>query len=558
MKALLVEDDVIIRQIISSSLEAIGIEGIVCESAEEALTLLDYSLTPLIILDVQLPGISGIELCQTIRNLPNGKYFFILVCTSEADPQILKSILAAGANDFLPKPFTKPRLDLRLAIAEQQVHTLAREKSAKDELAYLASHDPVTGLLNRYALDDWLIRATDMVRQGTACSLLYIDLDNFKLVNDTLGHSSGDKVLVHMVRVLQMLSRPNDQIFRFGGDEFVVLMEGADIQEATAAAETIRFGIEGLFHEESTNRFNLSVSIGVARFEEGMSGAEVVSHADEACFNAKNMGRNRVGLYQPNNDMLLRLKNDHNWVSVIRNAIRNDLFELYLQPVADMVTCETYFHEALLRLKNDQGDIIEPGQFLPAAERFGLMSEIDHHVMGKAAELLELNVCQTISVNVSGQSFNEGTVLEKVAQTFLKRGIAPHRVIFEITESQYITDLLNTNAMVGQLRSRGFRFALDDFGYGYCSFGYLKNMAVDIIKIDGSLIRDLSTNKVNQTLIKAIHEIAHLLEMQTVAEKVDTMMSYIVLAQIGVDFVQGFHVGHPSAASTLMSPPAQQ
>jgi len=361
-----------------------------------------------------------------------------------------------------------------------------------------------------------------------------------------------------MVRVLQMLSRPNDQIFRFGGDEFVVLMEGADIQEATAAAETIRFGIEGLFHEESTNRFNLSVSIGVARFEEGMSGAEVVSHADEACFNAKNMGRNRVGLYQPNNDMLLRLKNDHNWVSVIRNAIRNDLFELYLQPVADMVTCETYFHEALLRLKNDQGDIIEPGQFLPAAERFGLMSEIDHHVMGKAAELLELNVCQTISVNVSGQSFNEGTVLEKVAQTFLKRGIAPHRVIFEITESQYITDLLNTNAMVGQLRSRGFRFALDDFGYGYCSFGYLKNMAVDIIKIDGSLIRDLSTNKVNQTLIKAIHEIAHLLEMQTVAEKVDTMMSYIVLAQIGVDFVQGFHVGHPSAASTLMSPPAQQ
>ncbi|HTL21089.1 MAG TPA: PAS domain S-box protein [Steroidobacteraceae bacterium] len=435
-------------------------------------------------------------------------------------------------------------------------HDVTRERRLKRALSWQASHDALTGLINRREFDNRLHAALLSAQRGEGShALLYIDLDQFKLVNDTCGHPAGDRLLRDVTGLLQTRVRASDTIARLGGDEFGVLLESCTLEQAARIAEGVRQAIRDFRFVWGSSTLSVGASVGIVPILAGTENvANVMSAADIACYAAKDAGRNRIHVYEA--DGVSHRHREMHWVSRVTRAAEDNRLELYFQPIMPLTgDGGRPFHELTVRLRDDEGSLVPPSEFIPAAERYNVMSVIDRWVMGQAIALLterrERGVpLPLVAVNLSGTSLNEQSFVDYVLQSVAEPAIA-RALCFEITETTAVTSLANARYLMGELKGRGCRFALDDFGTGVSSFVYLKTLPVDFLKIDGQFITHITQDPVNRSMVEAISKVGRALGIATVAECVESEAVLAELKRIGVDFAQGFHLAAPLPVSQL-------
>ncbi|MGE0483018.1 MAG: EAL domain-containing protein [Gammaproteobacteria bacterium] len=433
-------------------------------------------------------------------------------------------------------------------------------RQTESQLSYQARHDALTGLLNRAAFERHLQALVPVAADSTVeHAFFFLDLDQFKIVNDTCGHNAGDELLRQLAGVILGEIRRSDTLARLGGDEFAVLVENCSIDQASRAAHAIRNAVQDYkFHWED-RVFRVGVSIGVAAVDQSVANvAELLQRADAACYMAKELGRNRIHVYQSDDESIARLQGEMQWVTRIQKALEEDRLVLFAQPIAPLRGDMASHHEILVRLVNDQGDMVPPGAFLPAAERYNLIGAVDRWVVGRTLRVLAdyphlVGADGFVSINLSGQSLADDQLLEFI-ETELRRGGIPGRnLCFEITETATISNLNVARAFMARLKSFGCRFALDDFGSGLSSFGYLKTLNVDYLKIDGVFVKDIVDDPIDHAMVRSINEIGQVMGMRTIAEFVENDEIKGMLREIGVDYAQGYGVGRPRPLDDIVA-----
>jgi diguanylate cyclase (GGDEF)-like protein/PAS domain S-box-containing protein len=435
-------------------------------------------------------------------------------------------------------------------------HDVTSERRLKRALAWQASHDALTGLINRREFDNRLHGALLSAQRGEgAYALLYIDLDQFKVVNDTCGHQAGDRLLREITGVLQTRVRTTDTMARLGGDEFGVLLEACSLDQAKRIAENVRQAIRDFRFVWGATTLSVGASIGIVEIRADTENvASIMSAADIACYAAKDAGRNRIHVYEAGG--VSPRHREMYWVARVTRAAEDQRFELYYQPIVALTgAAPRDFYELLVRLRDDGGTLVPPAEFIPAAERYNVMSVIDRWVLAQAIELLRARqgrgaALPLLAVNLSGTSLNEQSFVDFVLQSVSEPAIAA-ALCFEITETAAVTSLANARYLMSELKGRGCRFALDDFGTGVSSFVYLKTLPVDFLKIDGQFIHDVATDPVNRSMVEAIGKVGRALGIATVAEWVESEAVLDELRRIGVDYAQGFHIARPLPLSQL-------
>ena len=434
---------------------------------------------------------------------------------------------------------------------------ISEQRQLTELLTYQASHDALTELFNRREFERRVERALEGVaRGGAAAALLFIDLDQFKLINDTSGHMAGDQLLSQLAVMMREQLRAGDVLARLGGDEFGVLSAGVrDAGDARLVAERLRERIDGYVFVWQQRTYTVSASIGVVMIDRAaLDLRDLFAQADTACYMAKESGRNRVHFYSEQDDDIARRRSEMEWVSRLRWAIDEQRLRLEYQEVWPLGgrTPRGPHIELLLRLRDEHGQRVLPGAFVPAAERYGLMPQIDRWVIETAlAHFNELHpsgeALQLATINLSGVSIEDESLVDLILERIQHYRIAPERVCFEITETAAVRNLAQVGRFIQRLREVGCRIALDDFGAGMSSFGYLKNLPVDIIKIDGSFIRDLLVDPMSHSIVRAVTDIGHQRGLTVVAEWVTSTEISDALRGLGVDFAQGYalHVPEP-------------
>ncbi len=440
------------------------------------------------------------------------------------------------------------------------IANIAERKAMMENLRNMAEHDSLTGLFNRAYFHAVLDRTVTEVKENLRphCALFYLDLDNFKYVNDTLGHAAGDKLIVEVSKLLIQRTRRSDLVARLGGDEFVVLVNQANLEQIPKIAESFRLLLAEYAFHFNGRTVDIGCSIGVAIITQEMgSSSEVMSQADLACHLAKRGGRNRVHIFTRENDQDVHTMSiDIGWSRRIKQALEHNRFVLAAQPIVDTQHRNTVSFEILLRMLDEDGTVIMPAGFLPTAERFGLSAEIDAWVIRHAIQHLAYVRSQGANIryalNLSGQSITAPLIAELIPAMLHQTGLEPAALTFEITETAAIGDMTMATTLLSHLRSLGCQTALDDFGSGMSSFAYLRELPVDIVKIDGRFVRNLAENNIDQAMVKAMNEIAHAMGKQTVAEFVEAEIHFQVLRELGVDFGQGYYLGKPALLDISM------
>lgn len=548
LDVLIVEDHSETRNVLDRLLCHRGHRPVQCENAEVALVRLSERFYPIILLDVQLPGMNGLELARHLRSQPDGDKYYILMATGIGSPDDLREILDAGASDYVPKPYHPDFLTVRLTIAEKQVLEIASRRRLEHELKFLATRDPLTNLLNRSQLEPALEAAIQSVKEGREASVLYIDLDNFKVVNDTLGHKAGDRLLVVLASLLKAATRIGDEIVRFGGDEFVVVLSDANLNDALAIAERLREKVEESRFLDSGMTFRVGTSIGVALVNAVQTPSEVLVAADSACYAAKARGRNRVEVHTETDSEIARLISQTDWAARIHEGMHDGSLHLWYQPIVSSVGCEVLYHEVLLRyIDPNQSVIVGPSVFLNSTQRSGESARLDRFVIRKAMSALIEYPDLVFGVNLSAPSLSDSRLIELLANAFSDHSVEPERLHVEITETELMSNLSQAGQTLESISKMGVKIALDDFGTGFSSLAYLKNLPIDYLKIDCAFVRDLPQNEFNQAILRAICEVARIRNIKTVAEHVETAEQCRLIAELGIDYVQGFLVGIPNA-----------
>jgi len=436
-------------------------------------------------------------------------------------------------------------------------HDVSKERRLHRALHYQASHDALTGLINRREFENRLTAAVESVRQDSHCrhALLYLDLDQFKLVNDTCGHPAGDQLLKQITGVLQSRVRSGDTLARLGGDEFGILLQNCLLDQALRVAENLRQAIRDYRFIWQDGVLAVGVSVGIVEItSETPTVASVMSAADVACYAAKDQGRNRVQLYKPDN--VPERHREMHWVSKLARACDESRFELFYQPIVPIgKTPQDREHfELMLRLRDEAGCLVLPAEFIPAAERYNVMPSIDRWVVRQALDRLVHRVASgvkpyTIAVNLSGTSLNDERFLEYLIAELSAHDLAPGAMCFEITETAAIANLGNVVYFMRELKTRGCHFALDDFGSGLSSFMYLKTLPVDYLKIDGQFIENVTRDPVDRSMVEAISQVGRAMGIQTIAERVESAEVLTELGRLGIGFAQGFHIAEPRSTA---------
>ncbi len=438
------------------------------------------------------------------------------------------------------------------AITDTLQSTAATLRQRDAKLTRLANHDALTGLYNRHRFVDELNSEIVRVeRENRQSGLLFIDLDQFKYVNDTCGHPAGDKLLVSAARLLRKCVRRFDCISRFGGDEFAILLKDVNRREIKQIAAEILSKMRDFQQLEGLNVFRLQCSIGITVFSSDKQSAdEIVAQADLACHEAKRRGRNRMEFYRVSARETEQMKEDVGWTQRIKHGLVNDMFVLRYQPIVHIATGETTHHEVLLRLQLPDGRVISPGAFLPAAERFGLMQEIDRWVIEHAIQSLAVHrrdhEALKFTINLSAPSFESPNLHLEVRDLLKRYSVPAAALMFEITEQVAIRNIDDVERQLRGLQSMGCTVAIDDFGTGYSSFSHLKRFRFDFLKIDGSFVENLARDPLDQTMVRLFADIGRGLGVRTIAEFVADATSYSLLARYGIDYAQGFHIGRPT------------
>ena len=440
-------------------------------------------------------------------------------------------------------------------------HDVSESRELNRRLSYHASHDILTGLVNRREFENRLERALKSAKaRETSYALLYLDLDQFKIVNDSCGHSAGDALLGQLGALLKSKIRWRDTLARLGGDEFGVLLESCSLEEAMNTAETLRMAIGEYKFVWEERTFRLGVSIGVVPITaDNEDVAALLSAADSACAAAKEAGRNRIHSFQENDIDLMRRRREMQWAARINNALEENRFELFRQTILPLQADEDGAHyEILLRMRDENGGIISPGLFIEAAERYGITPSIDRWVIRSAfrwlvSEADERERLALCSINLSGKSLSDEKFLPFVVDQFQMSGIDATKICFEITETAAIASYSQANRFINALKELGCKFALDDFGTGLSSFGYLKHFPVDFLKIDGSFVKEILHDPIDREMVRSINEIGHLTGKQTIAEFAENEEIITMLRGMGIDYAQGYGVSEPKRVTRAVA-----
>ena len=422
-----------------------------------------------------------------------------------------------------------------------------------EKLQYHSAHDDLTGLANRKVIEHRMRRVLESAQsENSTHALAIIDIDQFRIVNDTCGHAAGDELLRQIAKILLAVIRKRDTLARIGGDDFALLIEDCPLREAASTLEAARSAIDAFRFEWEQRTYKVSLSIGLVALTSACdSVAGALSMADTACYAAKDAGRNRIHTYEPDNVKLVSRHGQMRWATRINDALLENRFELCLQPIVPIQAGAPGDHyEMLIRMRDERGQIVMPSEFLPAAERYSLAGKIDRWVVSHTFDWLarnprlldRLDVC---AINLSGQSFGNDELLNFILERMTACSIPASRLCFEITETAAVADIVQAGRFMETLKARGCLFALDDFGSGFSSFGYLKNLPVDFLKIDGSFVRGIANNPVDLAMVQSINEIGHLMGKRTVAEFVEDNAVLELLKASGIDYAQGYVIGRP-------------
>ncbi len=444
------------------------------------------------------------------------------------------------------------------------VRDVTEARRLSEQLSYQASHDALTHLINRFAFENYLQEFLDSARaEGIGHVLCYLDLDQFKLINDTCGHTAGDELLRQVAAVLKEKIRERDILARLGGDEFGLLLERCSVSHAQRVTNEMQKALISYRFQWEEKTFTIGASIGVVAINQASeSAASVLGKADAACYAAKDAGRNRVHVYYEDDVELAKRRGEMHWVSVINRALDENRFDLVFQPIRSLgkVQVDGEHYELLIRMQGENGGTVAPGAFLPAAERYGISTNIDRWVIEAAfgwlrdhpLNLKRLFLC---SINLSGTSLSSKGFMEFVVQQFEDKNLPPQKICFEITETAAIANLAHATQFIAALKKLGCRFSLDDFGSGLSSFAYLKNLPVDFLKIDGMFVKDIVEDPIDFAMVKSINEIAHVMGKQTIAEFVENDAILEKLERIGIHFAQGYGIGRPRPLEEMATGP---
>jgi len=428
------------------------------------------------------------------------------------------------------------------------LHDASEARRHAAQLSYQATHDELTDILNRREFERRLRELLSALRQGSGGehAVLYLDLDRFKIVNDTSGHAAGDELIKQVSQLLQSTLRERDIVGRLGGDEFGIMLTQCSHEDALRVAEKVRKAVVDLHFAWGVRSYRIGVSIGLVLLDSRSSSLkEVMKAADAACYMAKEKGRNRIHLYSDDDAELSVRQTEMEAVSRIRAALENDRFCLHLQTIAPLRGGRAHA-EVLVRMLDEQGGLVPPMAFIPAAERYDLMPLLDRWVIRHAFEALAQQPPGTSwAINLSGASVCDEGLLEFVLEQQRITGVALEDVCFEITETVAVANLAQAATLIQDLQAQGARFALDDFGAGMSSFAYLKHLPVDYVKIDGSFIKGILHSPTERAMVESINQIAHVMGKQTIAEFVEDDAVLACLRAMGVDFAQGYGVGRP-------------
>ena len=505
---------------------------------------------------------------------PLGEVCRLMIESSgEAAPDVVGAVIGGGAVQEVRHELVLVRADGRNVAVNRSaspmrdregnvvgavlvLHDMTREREYAATLSYQATHDELTGLINRREFEFRLGNALhDAWEKGRHHAVIYLDLDQFKVVNDTSGHAAGDELLRRVSMVLRRRLREGDTLARLGGDEFGVLLENCGATAAERIAEQLREVVQEHPFVWHNQFFRISVSVGLVQVTgEHFTLAGVLSAADSACYLAKERGRNRVQVYSRTDSEISTRHGEMAWVGRIHRAREDNRFRLYAQEIFPVhVPRSSATHvEILVRMLDEKGKLVPPNAFLPAAERFHVMPLLDRWVLEQTFEIMEQlgarpagNPVRVCSINLSGVSIGDERLLEVIRGLFTRHRVAPHAVCFEITETAAVANLQRAVGFIEELRDLGCRFSLDDFGAGMSSFSYLKHLPVDYVKIDGSFVRDMLTDPIDRAMVEAINHIGHVMGKRTIAEFVEDCDMLPVLREIGVDFAQGYALGVP-------------
>lgn len=455
------------------------------------------------------------------------------------------------ARDFL---FTLTLI--LLAVSGVIAYLVVKQASVKNkQILHQATHDSLTHLINRKEFERLLNDAvTNAATERRQHALLYLDLDQFKVVNDTCGHMAGDELLCQLTAILNYSLRKGDTLARLGGDEFGILLNNCRPTPSTHVADQLLEATRNFRFVWSDKIFTVSASIGIFPIDRyTRNTATALSAADAACYTAKDSGRNRYHIYEKESSELQQNFGEMNWVAKITEALEQNKFQLFFQPINPVNPGDNSLEphcEILIRMKQEDGKLAPPGAFLPAAERFGLSTALDRWVIGATFDWINrhsqrIDRLGVFSINLSGTSLGDSMILEYITSRLASAQFDPSAICFEITETAAISNISMAREFIEILQTHGCRFALDDFGSGLSSFAYLKQLPVDYLKIDGTFVRDIANDPLDLAMVNAINQIGKIMGKKTIAEFVEDQITVEHLKDIGVDYVQGYHIGKP-------------
>ncbi len=588
---LAVDDEPSNLNIIAGYLKPLPVKLLVANSGEKALSITQSALPDVILMDIRMPGLSGIEVCRQLKSSPKTADIPVIFLTaSESD---VSESFAAGGVDYIVKPVKSEELVARvnthlkirklvksLAEAnsllegvneslEAKVQERTRElvtvnrnlrrevderRRLQDKITYLSEHDFITRMLNRNAMESELELALDDI-EDTHHYLLFIDLDQFKVINDTCGHIAGDELLRQVADTLRATTDRQDICARMGGDEFAILFSCNDMGLAIAKTRSVKAALEQQEFSWQEEQFHHTVSVALVEIDNSIdSVSHLLSIAERTCYYSKIKGGGEISVFNASRELIEKSQKQAKQVPIIRQAIAENRLEMHAQRIISLHDEHEQKAEILVRMRNEDGTLKLPGQFIPVAERFHLIDSIDRWVLTHLCKWLNANPSEvSFSVNLSGDFIAKDSASEFITGLLSEYQIKPGQLCFEITETSAIANIDTTVRMVNTLRQTGCEFALDDFGTGTSSYEYLKKLAVDYVKIDGMFVRDIEKDTINRKMVESIAAIASAKGIKVVAECVENEQAKAILTEIGVDYIQGFCEHRPEPLTQLYS-----
>jgi len=549
---LVVDDDPMIRVLVTETLQQLGFAVEEAENGNEALDFLKRCQPDVVLMDVLMPEMDGFQACQTLRTLPQGRHVPVLMMTGLDDIASIDHAFEVGATDFITKPLNYAILGHRVRYLLRTMQAFENVRKSKKEIHHLAFYDALTNLPNRRLFGDRLQQAVEMARRNNnLMGILFIDIDNFKRINDSFGHSVGDKLLRTVASQLLTCLRRSDSVSRelddesisvarLGGDEFTVLLthlekaeDAARIAKRIIDAVSVPFliGVEEVV---------VTPSIGIAVFPyDGEGVEELVKNADTAMFHAKGNGKNNYQFYT--NSMSATAYERLTMESALRKGLGNGEFEMYYQPKIDLSSNEAVGLEALVRWNHPEMGLVSPADFIPLAEETGLIVPLGEWVSWSNAGQQPLRV----AVNLSACQFRQTMLRQLIRRVLHETGVAPELLELELTESVIMDDIQASSTLLREFKEMGVHISMDDFGTGYSSLSLLKRLPLDTLKIDQSFVRDITTDSDDAAIVHAVISLAHSLRLRVIAEGVETSEQLVFLRERGCDEVQGFLYSRP-------------